>query len=239
MPKAAELIADQLRNEIVRGHLKEGDTLPTESALMEQFGVSRPTLREAVRVLEAEGLLIISGGARSGARVQVPKHEVAARYAQMVLRLRGATLADMLQTQAVVEPPLAARLARQRTTKDVASLRAALEAADALEDEEARHAQHNFHRLVIELAGNRTGQVLMGMLHHILEEATANRAGEDGSQSLTAERRVAARSHARLVDLVEAGDADGAERLWAKHIAETAKHVLVDGDGATVMDLFD
>src|SRR5437588_12748997 len=84
VPKAAELVAAQRRREIVRGQLAEGAALPTESALVAQFGVSRPTLREAFRVLEAEALITVSRGARGGARVQVPKTEVAAGYAGLV-----------------------------------------------------------------------------------------------------------------------------------------------------------
>ena len=71
VPKTAELVASHLRRQIVRGELKEGDALPPESALMEQFGVSRPTLREAFRVLESEALISVRRGARA-ARVSTP-----------------------------------------------------------------------------------------------------------------------------------------------------------------------
>jgi DNA-binding GntR family transcriptional regulator len=57
VPKAAELLAARIRGQIIRSELKEGDALPAESELMETFGVSRPTLREAIRVLEMESLL--------------------------------------------------------------------------------------------------------------------------------------------------------------------------------------
>ena len=63
VPKTAELVASQLRRQIVRGDLKEGDALPPESTLMERFGVSRPTLREAFRVLESEALISVRRGA--------------------------------------------------------------------------------------------------------------------------------------------------------------------------------
>ena len=67
MPKAAELLAARIRGQIIRGELKEGDALPAESELMETFGVSRPTLREAIRVLEMESLLRMRRG-RAAAR---------------------------------------------------------------------------------------------------------------------------------------------------------------------------
>src|SRR5947207_2228594 len=94
VPKTAELVAAQLRRQIVRGELKEGDALPPEAALMEQFGVSRPTLREAFRVLESESLISIRRGSRGGARVHTPNGEVAARHAGLLLQVRGTTLGD-------------------------------------------------------------------------------------------------------------------------------------------------
>src|ERR1700729_4182654 len=85
VPKTAELVAAELRRKIVRGELAEGDALPSEAALMADFAVSRPTLREAFRVLESESLISIRRGARGGARVQVPNGNVAASYAGLVL----------------------------------------------------------------------------------------------------------------------------------------------------------
>ena len=92
VPKTAELVAAHLRRQIVRNELHEGDALPPEAVLMAQFGVSRPTLREAFRVLEAEGLISVRRGAHGGARVHTPDVDVAARYAGLVLEHRGATL---------------------------------------------------------------------------------------------------------------------------------------------------
>ena len=104
VPKTAELVATQLRNQIIRGELREGDALPPESTLMEQFGVSRPTLREAFRVLESEALISVRRGARGGARVHAPNGDVAARYAGLVLQFRGATLADVYEARKAIDP---------------------------------------------------------------------------------------------------------------------------------------
>src|SRR3954452_17953247 len=103
VPKTAELVASHLRRQIVRGELKEGDALPPEGALMEHFGVSRPTLREAFRVLESEALISVRRGARGGARVHAPDGDVAARYAGLVLQVRGATLADVYAARKAIE----------------------------------------------------------------------------------------------------------------------------------------
>jgi DNA-binding FadR family transcriptional regulator len=107
VPKAGEMVAAHLRRQIVLGELKEGDQLPPESVLMEQFGVSRPTLREAFRILEAEGAITVRRGVRGGARVQVPDVKVAARQAGLVLQYRGALLSDVYEVRAVLEPAAA------------------------------------------------------------------------------------------------------------------------------------
>ncbi len=86
VPKTAELVARHIRSQIVRSELQLDDALPSESSLMEQFSISRPTVREAFRILESEGLITVRRGARGGARVQVPSTEVAANYAGLVLQ---------------------------------------------------------------------------------------------------------------------------------------------------------
>src|SRR3954465_11097707 len=131
LPKMAEPIADQLRKQIVRGELKEGDALPSESELLDRFHVSRPTLREAFRVLESEALITGRRGAHGGARVQVPDIDVAARYAGFILEHRGTTLDDVFHARILIEPPVIGLLALRRTDEDVARLRAALEDHDA------------------------------------------------------------------------------------------------------------
>ena len=105
VPKAGEMVAAQLRRQIVLGELKEGDQLPPESVLMEQFGVSRPTLREAFRILEAEGAITVRRGVRGGARVQVPDIGVAARHIGLLLQYRGALLSDVYEVRAVLSSP--------------------------------------------------------------------------------------------------------------------------------------
>src|SRR6201995_6135095 len=95
VPKAGELVATQLRRQIVRGDLREGDALPSEAVLMERFGVSRPTLREAFRILEAEDLISVKRGSRGGARVTQPSLSVAARYVGLLLQVQGTTIAEI------------------------------------------------------------------------------------------------------------------------------------------------
>src|SRR5271168_2654604 len=117
-PKTSELLTSTLRKMIVDGQLKEGDFLPHESEMMEHFQVSRPSLREALRILESDRLIEVRRGSRTGARVRVPGPEIVARPAALLLELSGATLADVMAARIAIEPPAARRLAELGTLDD-------------------------------------------------------------------------------------------------------------------------
>ncbi|SBW25513.1 GntR family transcriptional regulator [Candidatus Protofrankia californiensis] len=238
VPKTAELVAARLRRQIVRGELVEGDALPPEAVLMEQFGVSRPTLREAFRVLESEALISVRRGAHGGARVHTPNGDVAARYAALVLEYRGTTLADVHQARVLLEPSCVRQLAQRRTDKDLARLRVALssiEAATAGAGRPAgvrearvpgasRAAVAGFHSLLVELAGNQTLVVLAGMLRHIIGMAHEDGLTADTDLTQTGIPEAGDDVHdpyRRLVALIEAGAADEAEGLWRRHLLAT------------------
>src|SRR5437879_5702352 len=146
-PKMADRVAAQLRRMFIRGEIAEGDMLPPESELIEKFGVSRPTLREAFRVLESESLIEVRRGVRGGARVNAPDPEVAARYAGLILEYRNATLGDVYDASAVIEPQCARLVAAKHTAADVKQLRAALEREKEVLDEHLAlvEAQDEFH----------------------------------------------------------------------------------------------
>src|ERR1700678_4563061 len=131
VPKAGELVAAQLRRQIVTGELREGDALPPENALMEQFGISRPTLREAFRILESEHIIVIKRGARGGAHVLVPDAGAAGRYACALLQYRGTTLADLYEARAYLEAAAVETLATKRTAADLCRLDAAIADSEA------------------------------------------------------------------------------------------------------------
>ena len=102
-------IADELRALIVSGKLSEGESIGREPDLVERFGVSRPSLREALRILEAEGLITVVRGVYGGVIVHEPSQRMTARTASLVLRARNVSLADVFEARALVEP-LAARM---------------------------------------------------------------------------------------------------------------------------------
>ncbi|RTL62635.1 MAG: FadR family transcriptional regulator [Pseudonocardiaceae bacterium] len=241
VPKMAELVAAHLRRQIIRGELSAGDALPSEAALMEQFQVSRPTLREAFRVLESESLISVRRGAHGGARVQVPDADVAARYAGFILEHRGTTLEDVYDARLVLEPPCVALLAERRTDEDVVRLKAALKAHDDVSgDHDLTIRTHTaFHTLLIEMTRNQTLQVLIGMIDHIIALANWSHIAADAGtpQHLRAIRR-GLRAHHLAVEHIEARDAVAAEAIWRKHLEE-AREYLLRADFRTVLDLMD
>jgi DNA-binding FadR family transcriptional regulator len=242
VPKMAELVAQQLRRQIVRGELAENDALPSESELMTQFGVSRPTLREAFRVLESEGLISVRRGAHGGARVQLPNGDTAARYAGLVLEHRGATLEDVYDARNILEPPCAALLARKRTQADLTRLRATHdEAREHLDDGNSLMRIHNhFHAVMIELAGNQTMAVLSGMVRHIIEISSYRHVAADaGTPANIRSIRKGFRAHELLIQHIENRDAVAAEALWTKHLTEAERYLLSDANPKTVLDLLE
>jgi DNA-binding FadR family transcriptional regulator len=239
VPKMAEMISDQLRRQIVRGELAEGDILPSEQELQARFGVSRPTLREAFRILESESLISVRRGAHGGARVRLPNTDVAARYAAVILEHRGTTLDDLYEARIVIEPAAVGLLAAKRTDADLARLREALVEHDALVDDPNRSIRTHtaFHALLIELTGNQTLQVLTGMIEHIISLANWKHVESDaGTPAHAIASRRGLKAHHRVVDLIESGGVAGATELWRKHLTE-ARDYLLRLDVKTVLDL--
>lgn len=238
VPKTAELVARTLRRQIIVGELAEGDLLPPVPELMEMFGVSRPTLREALLVLESEGLIEVHRGAHGGARVRVPTEDVLARYAALVLEHRQATIVDVARARALLEPPCVRAIATQRDPAVIATLRALVEKAEALDADSGAQldAQHEFHTALVALAGNQTIVVLHGAVQRIVDAASAQRATVARADASRAQHE-GARAHRRILELVEAGDADRAEALWKRHIDATTDYLVRTGGATKVLDL--
>jgi len=249
-PKTAELIASQLRGQIVRGELTTGQTLPSEGALMEMFSVSRPTLREAFRILETESLINVRRGSRGGARVVAPDIAVAARYVGLLLQVTRTTIADVYEARMVIEPAAAGLLAARRTRTDLDDLAGAVTDLAGLADSGGQSASaeawpratQRFGDLILERAGNRALAVQAGVLREVvathLRTAGPRAADRPGTMP---ERRKTVRSCRKLVLLLDARDAEGAQRHWRAHLGAEGRALWRGGagDGAeAVVDLF-
>ncbi|WNG86349.1 FadR/GntR family transcriptional regulator [Mycobacterium sp. ITM-2016-00317] len=237
-PKTAELVAGTLRRMVVDGQLKDGDFLPNEAELMAHFGVSRPTLREAVRVLESERLVEVRRGSRTGARVRVPGPEVVARPAGLLLELSGATIADLLTAKSGIEPMAARLLAESGSDEAFDELERMLEelAADGHQSSRLAETTGLFHLRVVQLSGNATLSIIAGMLHEITVRHTAFVFNERRPVS-KADYDTLLRSYRKLMQFLRAGDAVGAETHWRKHLDKTRELLLTGLESVPVRDV--
>jgi len=228
-PKTAELVAGTLRRMVVDGQLKEGDFLPNEAELMAHFGVSRPTLREAVRVLESERLVEVRRGSRTGARVRVPGPEIVARPAGLLLELSGATIADVMTAWSGIAPIAVRLLTEQGNPAAFDELEVMLTDHVPSGYETGRMAETtgDFYRRMVELCGNATLAIITGMLQEITVRHTAFAMRENRPMSKS-DYDIVMRSHKRLITLMRSGNAAAAEAHWRKHI-ETANSLLFAG----------
>lgn len=232
-------IAAELRAAIVSGELADGDSLGREPDLVERFGVSRPSLREALRILETEGLITVVRGVRGGVVVHAPDERMTARTAALVLQARNVPLADVWEARRLLEP-LAARtiaaLRHRRTAVD--ELRDLVRRQEeAIEDpEEFGRANAAFHERLVALAGNQTLAIVAEMLNEIVARAVTAVSKEGDVVGSLATRRRGIRSQQRLLELLEAGDAAAAEEHWRAHM-QVVGRVLLGQEASTVVDL--
>lgn len=216
-PKAAELVAKQIRTSILEGTLNAGDDLPVERDLIAQFGVSRPTLREALRILETERLLEVTRGERGGARIIGPSLTLASHAVGMVLRAQGTTLADVQEARQIFEPPAARLVAERRSKRTLSALRSAYADEVAATGLDFPLAAMRFHEVLIAASGNNTLTAFLHVLHDIHEGHA--RAIDRADRRDTEVRDRVLEIHRQLIDHVTHGDGAAAEQLWRDYWA--------------------
>jgi len=236
-----QLVADELRELIVSGELSEGDSLGREPDLVERFGVSRPSLREALRILEAEGLITVVRGVLGGVVVHEPDERMTARTAALVLKARNVSLVDVFEARALLEPVAARVVASARARRSAANELEALIGPQLLtiDDPDAfGKANALFHERLVSLAGNQTLSIVAEMLNEIVARAVAEVSRADGGADTAATRRRGIRSQERLIALIRAGDGTGAEEHWRAHMSVVGR-VMLGQKATTVIDLLD
>ena len=229
VPKTAEVVADMIRKRIILGELQEGAFLPPESQLMATLAISRPTLREAFRILETERLISVVRGSRTGAKVHRPRVEGVARYAGYVLQAEGTTIEDIYEARLAIEPYVARQLAMRRPPEAIMRLRAEIDRLTEMVIEE-RYIDFmiglaEFHRLLVEASGNRTLHFVTRMLQGLVTSYQVRLFQYDPLPADEQKRRGLSglRSFRKLVDLIEASEPDKAEAHWRLHIINANK----------------
>jgi len=239
--KMSDQVAAQIRRMIARGELVDGDWLPTEAELIERFGVSRPTLREAFRLLEGDSLVTIRRGPPGGARVTLPGPDAVADLFGMILMLSGTTIGDVWDARLTIEPSAVGRLAESATKEALRELDAELERVRATIDDsrEFSKAGVRYHVKLVELSGNHTLTAVIGMLSEIVERELAKSLAEIGPDSDDVRRanRRALRGYEKIAELIHAGDGEAAERAWREHMKSARRYVAKTQQQDRVIDL--
>ena len=240
-PKAAELVAGELRHQIVSGQLKPGDKLHPENVLQEEFAISRPTLREALRLLESESLITISRGKHGGARVRSIDLGAAARQVGVYLQIEGATLQDVWLARTIIEPPAAGLLAERRNPTAFAELETNIAAAhEAAERDPIHYADlsADFSVLITKHCGSKTLHLLNALIHDIIrrqhKDVTARTLSKAGVGKL---RQESIRSREKALELMRRGSSAAAESFWREHLERMRDLVLAAYKGPTTIDV--
>lgn len=241
IPKAADIIAQALREQILRGAVAPGEMLPSETALMGRFGVSRPSLREALRVLEAEGLVTIVRGPHGGAKAQLPDPSLAARQIGLIMQLEGIPVADVWEARILIEP-LAAHLLAARQNRDAAveSLTVTFDMTVEFADDPRLYTSLStkFHEQIVQFCGNQTLALLWDFLDDVLKRTDLDVALHDKSRKTHQKQMTQARR--TLIGLIRAGEADEAGRYWERQLELMHKAMVRSGAaGKAVVDVLD
>lgn len=237
-PRVAEIVASKLRDDILSGRLKEGDVLPSQESLFGEFGVSPPALREAIHILETDGLISVRRGNVGGAVVHRPTAERTAHMISMVLQARSATPADVSEALMRLEPICAGMCAARedRMTEVVPYLQQEIDMQTAQFDDVSQYVPNarRFHEMLVSRCGNEPMILLIGSLELIWSTHESSVWSDSGDPAVPAPmvdktRRAALRDHQRLLDAISDGNPAKAVRLAQDHLAAARRNTLAFG----------
>jgi DNA-binding FadR family transcriptional regulator len=227
--RTAVRVASAIRRDIVTGRLRPGDMLKPERALCAEFGVSKPTLREAIRMLEAQSLLKTMRGQQGGPMVTPLDPGVAARQVGLTLQMEGATLEDVWRARAVLEPAAAAETARGGDRQAFIDLQENIDRAGrALDDPQAYAGiSSEFSAILAAYCRNKTLRLLNRLLQDIvLSHDRRIAAGGYAAADVLHTLRLSIRARTHLRDLIVRGEAGEAEAFWRAHLTAMGANVL-------------
>jgi GntR family transcriptional repressor for pyruvate dehydrogenase complex len=224
--RARDDVLGRLREAILSGRIRPGERLPGERQLCERFGVGRPTLREALRSLEATGLIEVRPGKGGGSYAATPTEATVGDALAALVHLRGASPEDLAEFRVDFEGENAAWAARRAEAKDIAALEALVAQARALAERPgaARRIARvdvRWHETLARATGNRLRiGIALGIHDAVLRrnDALVRPAASD-AHAVTIPDDLAAITRA-----IAAGDAESARRLMRDHIEAWNRH---------------
>jgi GntR family transcriptional regulator, transcriptional repressor for pyruvate dehydrogenase complex len=211
-----EHVAQQLLDRIIEAELAPGSSFGTEAELLEQFDVSRPTLREGLRILESQGVLELRPGPGGGIMVKKPSVDILARGLSVFLQLHEVPFISVLKTREVLEPALAAEAALNGSAQDFGNMQASIDRMKAVGKDQAAFIHENtvFHSIIARASSNEVMEIFWATI-------SALAAGEHHGLKYTPgnmEHIIAA--HERILQACRNRDAPGAAEEMKAHLME-------------------
>ncbi|GAB2895669.1 FadR/GntR family transcriptional regulator [Paralcaligenes ginsengisoli] len=222
VPKSCDMLANKLREQILDGSIADGAMLPPERDLVEQTGLSRGSVREGLRILEAEGLIKTRSGRYGGSSVTRPSGAMVSNQINLFARVSGISLISIVEARVTLEPALARLAALNRTDDDLKQLREISQRIVAAYDDVPTYLDENvnWHCALAQASHNELLHTFTVSIAQLIRDATAikNMAPFDV-------RTAVIKAHDRILDAIVAKDPDTAERRMQRHVRAYAQHV--------------
>jgi GntR family transcriptional regulator, transcriptional repressor for pyruvate dehydrogenase complex len=214
--KAYEQVYDQLRDLIMRGELARGERLPGEVVLARQFGVSRGTVREALRALAAHNLVRTAKGASGGTFVTLPTVDHISAFMQANISLlseaNDVTLEEFLEARRLLEVFAARQCAQRRHEADLDRLRATVIRAGTHPPDEQFLYNKEFHSVLVDGAGNTLLRIAAQPIFSVLQtNLSRDRLSSTFSEHIE-------HDHRAILAAIECGDGDAAAAEMDRHL---------------------
>lgn len=214
-----EKLVQRLGNLVLRGVLSPGERLPTERDLAKMLGVSRSSLRQALKALQVMGVLEILQG--SGNYLTRDATEILSAPPQVLVPLRGLSQAELFEVRRAMEAESAATAARRATQEDLDRIRSAYEGMAASTDK-FMFGKHDlaFHQAIATASGNRFFLWFLALANNFLYQAMLRRPGLDLERSR--------REHERILLAIEARDPEAARQEMLQHVSYSKYYGIFD-----------
>jgi DNA-binding FadR family transcriptional regulator len=218
VPKTYDVLADKLRETILGGEVPEGASLPTERELVSQTGLSRGSVREALRMLAVEGLVRPRHGRLGGNIVSLPGNDAMAHFINQFVRGRKLSLRTLQETRETVEPMLARLAAERHDARDIARLKSLNNDLAAASADRTQFAIINveWHNIV----GAASRNDLLAAFLYSISYGVAVSTMADEYDTADVHKDVI-RIHARIIEAIEARNGDVAFRRMEQHVRAT------------------
>ncbi len=214
VPKASDVLADHLRQQIRDGTLAEGSALPVERELAAAVGLARQTVRDALRVLEIEGLVVTRAGRAGGSFVRRPDAGTLERNLHVLVTGRGVRFRSLLEAREALEPAAARLAALHHTAADLTMLdEAAHRLASAGDVPTFLKCNADWHVAIATASHNEIIEAVVSSLSRVILRSTD--IDEFNSRETMA---VTIKAHDRILAAIRAGDGDRAAAAMAKHV---------------------